>query len=193
MPRPKLRLLLVALVTTAIASTASPAIAADDFRLVYFPHEDVDSSFTNDWGDARPGGRSHKGTDIMAAKHSPVVAVADGFVTKIHKSPRSGYYVRITHQDGWQSWYMHLNNDTPGTDDGAAGLEGAIAAELEVDMFVSAGTVIGYVGDSGNAEGGGSHTHFELHNGRRTVNPYPYLADAYDRWTRVIDLADQLR
>lgn len=193
MPKPKLRLLLIALVTTAIASNASPAIATDEFRLIYFPHEDIDSSFSNDWGDARPGGRSHRGTDIMATKHSPVVAVADGFVTKIDKSPRSGYYVRITHQDGWQSWYMHLNNDTPGTDDGAGGLEGAVAAGLEVDMFVAAGTVIGYVGDSGNAEGAGSHTHFELHNGRRAVNPYPYVADAYDRWTRVIDLADQLR
>jgi murein DD-endopeptidase MepM/ murein hydrolase activator NlpD len=193
MPRLKLRLLLVALVAATIATVATPALAAEEFRLVYFPHEDVDSSFSNDWGDARSEGRSHKGTDIMAEKHSAVVAVADGFVTKIDESPRSGYYVRITHRDGWQSWYMHLNNDTPGTDDGKGGPEGAYPADLEVDMFVSAGTVIGYVGDSGNAEGAGSHTHFELHNGRRAVNPYPFLADAYDRWTRVMDLADRLR
>lgn len=193
MPRSKLRLLLVALVATTIATVATPALAAEEFRLVYFPHEDVDSSFSNDWGDARSGGRSHKGTDIMAEKHSAVVAVADGFVTKIDDSPRSGYYVRITHQDGWQSWYMHLNNDTPGTDDGKGGPEAAYPADLEVDMFVPAGTVIGYVGDSGNAEGAGSHTHFELHNGRRAVNPYPFLADAYDRWTRVMDLSDRLR
>lgn len=193
MPRSKLRLLLVALVATTIATVATPALAAEEFRLVYFPHEDVDSSFSNDWGDARSGGRSHRGTDIMAEKHSAVVAVADGFVTKIDDSPRSGYYVRITHQDGWQSWYMHLNNDTPGTDDGKGGPEAAYPADLEVDMFVPAGTVIGYVGDSGNAEGAGSHTHFELHNGRRAVNPYPFLADAYDRWTRVMDLSDRLR
>ncbi len=193
MTRPRFRKLFVALVATAFAMTAAPALAADDFRLVYFPHEDVDSAFSNDWGDPRPGGRSHRGTDIMAEKHSPVLAVADGFVTKIDEGPRSGYYVRVEHQDGWQSWYMHLNNDTLDTDDGAGGPEGAFAADLEVGMFVPAGTVIGYVGDSGNAEGGWSHTHFELHDGRRTVNPYPYLAEAFDRWVRVRDLTNQLQ
>jgi murein DD-endopeptidase MepM/ murein hydrolase activator NlpD len=193
MPRLKLRLLLVALIAAAIATNATPALADDDFRLVYFPHEDVDSTFTNDWGDARSGGRSHRGTDIMAEKHSAVVAVADGFITKIDSSPRSGYYVRITHQDGWQTWYMHLNNDTPGTDDGKGGPEGAFPADLEVGMFAPAGTLVGFVGDSGNAEGGSSHTHFELHDGRTTVNPYPFLADAHERWVRVMDLADELR
>lgn len=193
MPRTLFRLLLVAIVATATVSIATPALADDDFRLVYFPHEDVGSTFINDWGDPRPGGRSHRGTDIMATKHSAVVAVADGFVTKIDSSPRSGHYVRITHQDGWQSWYMHLNNDTLGTDDGKGGLEGAIAADIEIGMFVPAGTVIGYVGDSGNAEAGSSHTHFELHNGRSGVNPYPFLADAHERWVRVMDLANELR
>lgn len=178
-----------------LLSVAVPTLAdaEDDFCLVYFPHQDTESTFTNDWGDPRPGGRRHKGNDIMAEKHSAVVAVADGFIVAMKKSPRSGYYIRIEHQDGWQSWYMHLNNDSFGTDDGAAGEEGAFPPGLEVGMFVPAGTVIGYVGDSGNAEAGSSHTHFELHNGRRAVNPYPYLTDAHDRWVRVMDLADVLR
>jgi murein DD-endopeptidase MepM/ murein hydrolase activator NlpD len=133
------------------------------------------------------------GTDIMAEKHSAVVAVADGFVVAMNHSPRAGYYIRIEHQDGWQSWYMHLNNDTLGTDDGAGGEAGAYPPGLEVGMFVPAGTVVGYVGDSGNAESGSSHTHFELHKGRRAVNPYPYLAEAHDRWLRVMELADVLR
>jgi murein DD-endopeptidase MepM/ murein hydrolase activator NlpD len=193
MPRFKLRILLVALIAATVASNAIPALADEDFRLVCFPHEDVDSTFTNDWGDARSGGRSHRGTDIMAEKHSAVVAVADGFITKIDSSPRSGYYVRIRHRDGWQTWYMHLNNDTLGTDDGKGGLEGAFPADLEVNMFVPAGTVIGYVGDSGNAAGGSSHTHFELHDGSGAVNPYPFLADAHEWWISFMGLANKLR
>lgn len=193
MTRPKVRLLFVALVVASIAATSSPVLAADDFQLIYFPHEDAQSSFSNDWGDARPGGRRHQGTDIMAEKHTAVVAVADGFITRISESSRSGYHIRLEHRDGWESWYMHLNDDTVGTDDGAGGPENAFAPGLEVGMFVPAGTVIGYVGDSGNAAGGWSHTHFELHDGRRAVNPYPFLAEAFTRWMRVMDLADRLR
>ncbi len=184
---------LLALAIALLVAAAPGATAAEDFRLVYFPHEDVSSGFSDDWGDARSGGRRHQGTDIFAAKHSGVIAVADGFVISIGESARSGYYVRIGHQDGWESWYMHLNNDTPGTDDGSGGPEAAFAAGLEVGMYVPAGTVIGFVGDSGNAEGASTHTHFELHNGTRGVNPYPYLADAHDRWLRVLDLSDEVR
>ncbi len=194
MSRTKLRtpLLLVTALLLSVAA-APPGVAEEGFRLVYFPHKDTESTFTNDWGDPRPGGRRHKGTDIMADKHSEVVAVADGFVIAMREGPRSGYYVRIQHQDGWQSWYMHLNNDSLGTDDGAGGVEGAYPPGLHVGMYVPAGTVVGYVGDSGNAEGGSSHTHFELRKGGRAVNPYPYLAEAHERWVRVMDLADVLR
>ncbi|MEA2002586.1 MAG: M23 family metallopeptidase [Actinomycetota bacterium] len=187
------RLLIAAITMAAATGPTVGALASEDFRLIYFPHEDTDSVFSNDWGDSRSGGRGHQGTDILAEKHSAVVAVADGFITAMDKSPRSGFYVRIAHQDGWESWYMHLNNDSLGTDDGVGGSGGAFPPGLEIGAFVLAGTVIGYVGDSGNAEGGSSHTHFELHNGRSGVNPYPYLNAAYDRWVRVMDLSDQLR
>lgn len=192
MPKTRFLLFVVALVAATTVLPAAASAGSDDFRLIYFPHEDVGSHFGNDWGDARSGGRGHKGTDVFGDKHSAVVAVADGFITKMSSSPLSGYYVRIDHQDGWESWYMHLNNDSAGTDDGAGGTGGAFPEDLEVGMFVAAGTVVGYVGDSGNAEGASSHTHFELHNGR-AVNPYPYLTDAYDRWIRVMELADEIR
>lgn len=184
---------LFAFVIAALLAPTAASADEDDFCFVYFPHEDVESRFTNDWGDARSGGRGHKGTDVFGEKHSAVVAVADGFITAMEHGPRAGYNVRIEHQDGWETWYLHLNNDTLGTDDGAAGAFGAFPPELELGMFVPAGTVVGYVGDSGNAEGSSSHTHFELHTGRRAINPYPYLEASYERWLRVMDLAEQIR
>lgn len=111
------------------------------------------------FGDERENGaRRHKGTDLFAPKLTPVVAVADGVVTTVH--PQS-VMVIIRHRDGWQSWYLHLNNDRHGTDDG---LGAGIAPGIEPGVPVSAGQVIGWVGDSGNAEPSSPHLHFELHS-----------------------------
>lgn len=185
-------LFIAVIAATLLIPTAAAEAAEDEFKLAKFPHADVSSSFSNDWGNARSGGRRHQGTDIFGAKGSEVVAVASGTIVAMTESHRAGYYIRIEHVDGWESWYMHLNNDTPLTDDGNGGPETAFAEGLNVGTFVRAGTVIGYVGDSGNAEPGSPHTHFELHNGR-AINPYSYLSDVHDRWLRLMDLADELR
>ena len=66
--------------------------------------------------------------------------------------------------------YLHLNNDDPGTDNGRADWSLTLVQGLEVGSHVEAGQHIGYVGDSGNAEWTGSHTHFELaHDGGRSI------------------------
>lgn len=168
-----------------LPATAVPGHAADDLYL-HFPQLDESTEFVNSWGAARSGGRGHRGTDLMGEKMTPVVAVLDGVVETMREGARSGYYITIDHDDGISSWYMHLNNDTPGTDDGRGGDEFAFAEGLEVGDTVEVGQLIGYVGDSGNAEWTGSHTHFELHINGRAVNPYPYLRDAWDRWQLVL-------
>ena len=178
------------------SATASPPAAAaeaedaapEDFVMTRFLHDGIIDGFSDTWGAGRSGGRRHQGTDVIAPKGTPVHAVADGFVEAMEDGPRSGFYVRLRHADDWVTWYIHLNNDTPGTDDGAGGPEVAFAPGLEVGDFVAAGDVIGYTGDSGNAESRVAHTHFELQHNDRYRNPYPYLKAAWDRQLREMDV-----
>lgn len=151
-----------------------------------FP-QDGETRFDNTWGAARPGGRRHQGTDLMADKMTPVLAAADGVVIFVGESPRAGRNIRIEHAGGWETWYLHLNNDNPGTDDGKADWSLSFAEGIEEGVEVRAGQVIAYVGDSGNAEASGSHTHFELHSPSGRVNPYPFLEPAYARFQPVLE------
>jgi len=163
----------------AFLAESSPLEGAQpDFELAAFPNQSDDVEFFDSWGARRPGGRRHQGIDIHSPKGTPVVAVADGFViaTKWHRD--SGFYIKIAHADGWVSAYVHLNNDTPGTDDGNGGESAAFAPGIGVGSFVRAGDLIGYVGDSGNAEGTIPHTHFALERDGSKVNPHPLLVEA---------------
>jgi peptidoglycan hydrolase-like protein with peptidoglycan-binding domain len=126
----------------------------------------------------------HHATDIMADKMVPVVAAHDGVVTRINGSGNQSWIdaygrcctIHITHTDGWESVYIHLNNDTPGTDDGQGW---GIAPGIALGVEVRAGQVIGYVGDSGNAEGTAPHLHFELYDSEGVaVNNYNALRAA---------------
>ncbi len=133
------------------------------------------ATYTNDYGAPRSQG-GHQGNDLMAAKRTPVIAVADG-VVKLHRSGRGGYMLYL--RNAKHEWlYVHLNNDVRGND-GRGGAKTAYARGLRSGMRVKAGQEIGYVGNSGDAEGGASHLHFEEHsrNGR-PHNPYRRLRAA---------------
>ncbi len=158
------------------------------FVIKAFPNETSNVRFSDTWGASRSGGRRHTGTDIMSPKGTWVVAVDDGIVERLDWHRLSGWNVMIRHADGWTSHYLHLNNDTAGTDDGEGGEETAFAEGLEVGNFVRAGEVIGFVGDSGNAEESGSHTHFELHVDGKKINPYPLLEEAMNRRERALEI-----
>jgi hypothetical protein len=138
-------------------------------------------AFTDTFGAARSGGRAHQGQDLIAAKRTPVVATVDGTVTSLTWSNAglSGNSLTITDADGWQYVYIHLNNDRPGTDDGANVYDQAFADGISKGQRVKAGELVAWVGDSGNAESAGSHLHFELHRPDGTVvNPYGSLLAA---------------
>jgi murein DD-endopeptidase MepM/ murein hydrolase activator NlpD len=153
-------------------------VAADPPRAdfeegIVFPVDGI-ATYSASFGAPRPGGRSHEGVDIFADKLTPVLAAAAGTVSFV----RNGIgidccVVKIRHDDGRSSLYLHLNNDTPGTDDGQGY---GLAEGIEVGARVQAGTVVGYVGDSGNAEDTPPHLHFELHDPAGTeLDPFPYL------------------
>lgn len=130
-------------------------------------------------------GRSHgihHAQDLMADKMTPVLAAADGVVrlvnwtSKEHMNPDRCCSLVIRHDDGWESWYIHLDNDTTGTDDGKGwGIKRAIRPGVRV----TAGQHIAWVGDSGNAEDTAPHLHFELRDPSGTiVNPFAALVAA---------------
>lgn len=162
---------------------AMPAAAHDTdppFEIV-FPHETSKTDFTNSFGDYRSGGRRHKGNDLLAPRMTEVYAVADGTISYVGTNDLSGRNVKIEHVDEWESYYLHLNNDTPGTDDGQAPWTLTVAPGVVAGMPVEAGQLIGWVGDSGNAEGTTPHTHFELRHDGMAMNPYSWLVEAHLR------------
>lgn len=141
--------------------------------------------YTDDYGDARSGGRIHEGNDIIAPKMVHILAAEQGRVVYIpFEEPSYGYYISIQGDDGYTYNYLHINNDTPGTDDGAGGPQNAYAPGITDGVRVSRGQFIAWVGDSGNAESAGSHMHFEIRQPDDTpIDPYPYLKLAQGIYT----------
>ncbi|MGH8911845.1 MAG: M23 family metallopeptidase [Acidimicrobiia bacterium] len=175
-----LKRLLLTLVLVALVPVPAALAQTEDFTLI-FPQDATVTEFTSSWGHARSGHRHH-GNDLMAPKMTPVYAAADGVVLWIRDRGTAGRYVTLEHRDGWETWYMHLNDDNPGTDDSSAPLDLGVA--VEVGDVVAAGDLIGWVGDSGNAEGSSPHNHFELHHNGGAIDPYPYLMPAFEQAMR---------
>ena len=113
------------------------------------------ATFFNDWGFPRSGGRSHSGNDLFAPRGTPVLAPVSGWVD-VATGALGGNQFRLKSSDGTLWFGSHMDRF------GKSG-------------NVSAGDVIGYVGDTGNAKGSRPHLHFEVHPGNQAVNPYPLL------------------
>lgn len=121
--------------------------------------------FSNDWGWPRPGGRSHEGTDIFANRGTPVRAMYHGTIKELRRTDTGlgGIYVSYWVGPG-EHWYnAHLDS---------------IPAGLSVGDPVEPGTLIGTVGNSGNARTTPPHLHIGNYVDDQARNPYPVLEQA---------------
>lgn len=115
--------------------------------------------FMNDWGFPRTTTGFHEGTDLMAKRGTPIVAPAGGTVTQ-GVGKIGGNYFQLVAADGTRYYGGHL---------GSFGKKGT----------VKAGDTLGTVGDTGDAAGGPTHLHFEIHPaGGAATNPYSALVAA---------------
>ncbi|MFZ4517501.1 MAG: M23 family metallopeptidase [Microthrixaceae bacterium] len=156
--------LVLAIAVVVPVACAGPPLAAGEVGRLVFPVAGR-VSYSDTFGAPRAGGRTHEGQDLMAAKGTPLVATTDGTVTWLRwgTTTISGNMLILTGDNGWKHYYIHINNDSPGTDDGANVYEQAFADGVRVGQRVKAGEVIAYVGDSGDAETTAPHLHYELH------------------------------
>jgi len=112
-------------------------------------------SFVDSWGAPRADTGAHQGVDLMSPRGTPNVAVIGGRV-EMHTGGISGNGVWLYGDDGNLYYYFHLD-----------AYEGSARR-------VQQGDVVGYTGNTGDASGGATHTHFEVHpGGGPAVNPYP--------------------
>jgi murein DD-endopeptidase MepM/ murein hydrolase activator NlpD len=137
------------------------------------------ASFGDSFGGPRPNmpGGWHHGEDIFAPEGAPILAVADGTLHQIGFIPIGGYRLWLRDEDGNEFYYAHLSAYSP------------LAVE---GKQVEAGDVIGFVGATGDADGGAPHLHFEIHPSSMlglgydgVVAPYPFLM----AWRRAQDVS----
>jgi murein DD-endopeptidase MepM/ murein hydrolase activator NlpD len=118
----------------------------------------------------------HHGEDIFAQLGTPLLAVADGTIFSVGWNDIGGYRLWLRDHDGNEFYYAHLSAFSPYAVNGRQ---------------VKAGTVVGFMGNSGDAETTPYHLHFEIHpvgmlfmGYDGAVRPYPYLM----AWKRLEDI-----
>jgi peptidoglycan LD-endopeptidase LytH len=120
------------------------------------------AAVANTWHAERSDRRRHEGQDIFAPRGTPVYSATDGIVVRIGHNRLGGNVVLVVGGGGRTYYYAHLDTHARG---------------LEVGDLVHIGSVLGYVGTTGNARGTPPHLHFGVYSGSGAMNPLPLLID----------------
>lgn len=125
--------------------------------LVPISYTRMTSPFGMRWHPVYGGYRMHNGVDLAAPQGTPIYATRSGVVTtSAYQAGGAGYYVSISHGDGYSSIYMHMTHYI-----------------VYAGNYVNAGQVIGYCGSTGGSTG--PHLHFGISYRGTYVNPANYI------------------
>lgn len=134
------------------------ARAPDD--RIFMPVEGIRISQVADtWDAPRSGGRRHEGQDIFAPKGTPIRSVVDGYVTRVADSGLGGKHIFVTGAGGRRYYYAHLD----------------AFADISYGDKVSTESIVGYIGNTGNAVNTPPHLHFGLYTNSGAINPLPLM------------------
>ena len=123
------------------------------------------------WHVPRSGDRLHEGQDIFAKRGTPVLSATDGYIVRIGENSLGGQTVSVLGAGGRIYYYAHLDS---------------YASNIATGDHVTPQSILGYVGNTGNAAGGPTHLHFGVYErGGAAVNPLPLLTDRPEEKTKV--------
>lgn len=136
--------------------------------VLYMPVEGVSvANVADTWGAPRGSGRTHEGQDIFAPRGTPVYSATPGYIYRVGTSTLGGNVVWIIGAGGRRYYYAHLD----------------AWADIEEGQAVTVDTVIGYIGNTGNARTTPPHLHFGVYSGsrrtcdRQVYDPLPLLVN----------------
>jgi murein DD-endopeptidase MepM/ murein hydrolase activator NlpD len=151
-----------------------PQLTASGYVFPVYGSSSYSDTYGADRGDVSGGW--HHGDDIFAALGAPLLAVAHGTVFSVGWNKVGGWRLWLRDDAGNEFYYAHLSAYSPYAVNGA---------------IVDAGDVLGFMGNTGDAQGTPVHLHFEVHpvgllglGYDGAVDPTPYL----DGWERLQDV-----
>lgn len=112
------------------------------------------------WHAERSHGRRHEGIDIFAARGTPVRSTTEGIISRIGTNRLGGTVVWVLGPGGHRHYYAHLDQ----------------VANVRTGERISAGALLGFVGNTGNAKSTPPHLHYGIYTSRGAINPFPFLA-----------------